>query len=120
MALSLSGGLLLTDAHPVRAHGTGPHGGQIGHAEDFNVEVVVTASGLEIYLIDKDMKSVSIGPFEASAVVQSGNQREMLTLVSFGENQMKSDSTLASRPDAKTIVILKPKGKPPIQVSFGH
>jgi len=120
MALSLSGGLLLTAAQTARAHGTGPHGGQIGHAEGFNVEVVAKASGLEIYLIDKEMKSVSIGPFEASAVVQSGGQREMLELVSFGESQMKSASALAANPDAKTVIILKPKGKAPIQVSFGH
>ena len=120
VALPLSGGLFLTAAQTARAHGTGPHGGTIAHAEGFNVEVVAKDSGLEIYLIDKDMKSVSIGPFEASAVVQRGSEREMLELVSFGESQMKSASALASKPDAKTIIILKPKGKAPIQVSFGH
>ena len=120
MALSLSGGLLLTAAQTARAHGTGPHGGTIAHAEGFNVEVVANASGLEIYLIDKDMKQVSIGPFEATAVVQSNGKREILELTSFGESQMKSASTIAANSDAKTIITLKPKGKAPIQVSFGH
>ncbi len=119
-ALAISGGLMLTNVGTSYAHGTGPHGGLIGHAEGFNVEIVKTSTGLEIYLIDKEMKQFNIGPFEATAIVQHANQRENLTLVSFGDGQMKSNSALAANKEAKVIVILKPKDKAPIQVSFEH
>ena len=71
--LAISGGLMLTNVGTLYAHGTGPHGGLIGHAEGFNVEIVKTSTGLEIYLIDKEMKQVNIGPFEATAIVQHAN-----------------------------------------------
>ena len=62
MVLSLYGGVTLAGAQPALAqgsghnHGSGPHGGQIGDAEPFHVEMVANKSQLDIYLYDQNMK----------------------------------------------------------------
>lgn len=122
MALSLCGGVMLMGAQPAlaqHAHGSAPHGGQIGEAEPFHVEMVANKSKIDIYLYDENMKPLRLDQFEVSATIQAGKQRDKIDFVAAGGNQMKGESALMAEPGAKIIMLLKPKGKPQVQVRFG-
>ena len=125
MVLSLYGGVTLAGAQPALAqgsghnHGSGPHGGQIGDAEPFHVEMVANKSQLDIYLYDQNMKPLRLDQFEVSATIKAGKEREKIGFIATGGNQMKGVSDLMAKPGAKIIMLLKPKGKPQVQVRFG-
>ena len=46
-------------------------------------------------------------------------RREKIGFIAVGGNQMKGVSDLMAKPGAKIIMLLKPKGKPQVQVRFG-
>ena len=118
MVLSLYGPVTLATAqHAINE--LGPHGGQIGEADPFHVEMVTNESQLIIYLYNHDMKPLPLDKFQVSAIIQSGKERVKIDLLSAGESQMKGVSDLLAKPGAKIVLILKPKGKPQFQVRFG-
>jgi len=125
MVLSLYGGVALAGAQPALAqgsghnHGSGPHGGQIGDAEPFHVEIVTNKSLIDIYLYDQNMKPLRLDQFAVSGTIQVGKERETIVFLANGGNQMKGVSDLMAKPGAKIILLLKPKGKPQAQVRFG-
>ncbi len=122
MALALASSVAVF-AQPARAqhaaHEAGPHGGQIGEADPFHVEMVAKQSKIDIYLYDENMKALRLDQFEVSATIQAGKQRDKFDFVAAGGNQMKGESALLAEPGAKIIMLLKPKGKPQVQVRFG-
>ena len=101
------------------SHGLGPHGGQIGEADAFHVEMVTNKSQVDIYIYDANIKPLRVDQFEVSAVVQFGKLRDKIDFVSVGGNQMKGASALMVEPGAKIVILMKPKGKPQVQVRFG-
>ena len=71
------------------------------------------------YLYDQNMKPLRLDQFEVSATIQAGKEREKIGFIATGGNQMKGVSDLMAKPGAKIIMLLKPKGKPQVQVRFG-
>jgi len=120
MALSLGAGFMSAATQTAHSHGTGPRGGQIGHAELFHVEMVTDKSKLDIYIYDENMNPISLDQFEVSATIQAGNQRDKIDLAAAGANKMNGESALMVETGVKIILLLKPKGKPQVQVRFGH
>ncbi len=92
--------------NPAMAHGAGKarHGGVVQVAHDVNFELVATADGVIIYLVDHDQPMPSKGIAGKLTVLQDGKKTEA-DLKEAGDNQLKATGVTVSK-GAKVVAVL--------------
>lgn len=92
--------------NPAMAHGAGKarHGGVVQVAHDVNFELVATADGVTLYLVDHDQPMPSKGIAGKLTVLQGGKKTEA-DLEEAGDNQLKANGVMVSK-GAKVVAVL--------------
>ena len=111
-------------AHGNEPHAA-PHGGQIGVAGAYHLELVVVGNSKEardnplvVYVTDPAGAKLSTVGAGGTATILAGKVKSTASLAPDGDNRLKGKANYASTPDMKVVVSLTLSGKAPVQARF--
>jgi hypothetical protein len=93
-------------------HGNkGPNGGQLEDVAGVHAELLTSGYTITLNILDEDNKPVPTKGFAASALVVRGSEREVVTLTSSGEADLKGDAKKPVAGAAITVTLKTAAGK---------
>lgn len=91
---------------------TGPHGGKMQDVAGIEAELISAERTLTIHLFSEDGKPVSAAGYSGSALVGSGQTRQVVQLVAGSDNRLTGNSgTAVARGAPITLQLKGPDGK---------
>lgn len=116
LALSAAVLLLLAPAAYAQGHAhgdkKGPHGGPIQDVVGIEAELLITDRTLTIHVYDEDGKPVPAAGYSGSALVGTGQARQVVQLAAKSENVLSGTAAAAIPKGASvTLQIKAPGGK---------
>ena len=109
-------GMLVFAAAATAHEGKGPHGGPVGDAGKFYVELVTTADKLQVFVFDDASGNpVSVKGAKGTAILLVGEQKETVSLApADGENELAGKSNVPAAAGTRVVVMIQLADQPSI------